>query len=266
MGQNRRRSLTRVKAVDDDSMSTVDAFADDYYAVLGLTPDATPQQIRKAYYSCMKACHPDLTGDDQEANNFCKFINEVYGVLSDPVQRMVYDEIHGYSLTATNPFMDDSSTRDHDVKTARMWHQRFSKLRKTMEGLGSTSNAACLTSPVDCIHWTSAAQLSLLEDEMRRVERVNVALMLAGMGASSDVFRMEKARLRMMQQDGTGGAESYWDNLRGNQKDYQSTEEEVKERARRAAAAARRWREYSRKGADKAPAYKLPEAVEVSKE
>ena len=29
-------------------------------------------------------------------------------------------------------------------------------------------------SPVDCIHWTSAAQLSLLEDEMRRVERVNV--------------------------------------------------------------------------------------------
>lgn len=30
-------------------------------------------------------------------------------------------------------------------------------------------------SPVDCIHWTSAPQLSLLEDEMRRVERVNVS-------------------------------------------------------------------------------------------
>ncbi|KAL5707484.1 hypothetical protein ACHQM5_018382 [Ranunculus cassubicifolius] len=43
--------------------------------------------------------------------------------------------------------------------------------------------------PVDCIHWTSAAQVSLLEDEMRRVERVNVALMLAGMGTSADVFR-----------------------------------------------------------------------------
>lgn len=36
-------------------------------------------------------------------------------------------------------------------------------------------------SPVDCIHQTSAAQLSLLEDEMRRVERVNVrrALLVA---------------------------------------------------------------------------------------
>lgn len=36
----------------------------------------------------------------------------------------------------------------------------------------------CLFSPVDCIHWTSAAQISLLEDEMRRVERVNVSFMV----------------------------------------------------------------------------------------
>lgn len=34
-------------------------------------------------------------------------------VLSDPVQRMVYDDIHGYSLTATNPFLDDSCRKDH---------------------------------------------------------------------------------------------------------------------------------------------------------
>lgn len=39
-----------------------------------------------------------------------------------------------------------------------------------------SDNLSFLSSPVDCIHWTSAAQLSLLEDEMRRVERVNVRL------------------------------------------------------------------------------------------
>lgn len=33
-------------------------------------------------------------------------------MLSDPVQRLVYDEIHGYALTAINPFVDDSSTKD----------------------------------------------------------------------------------------------------------------------------------------------------------
>ena len=34
-------------------------------------------------------------------------------VLSDPIQRMIYDDIHGYSLTSINPFLDDSSPKDH---------------------------------------------------------------------------------------------------------------------------------------------------------
>jgi hypothetical protein len=34
-------------------------------------------------------------------------------VLTDPIQRAVYDEIHGYAATATNPFFDDSAPRDH---------------------------------------------------------------------------------------------------------------------------------------------------------
>lgn len=293
-GGKRRRGCGRVKAVADDSAKREDDVADDYYAVLGLTPDATPQQIKKAYYNCMKACHPDLSGDDPEVTNFCMFINEVYEVLSDPVQRMVYDEINGYSLTAINPFMDDSSPRDHvfvdefscigckncanvapnvfqieeDFGRARVYNQC---------GNSDLVQVAIESCPVDCIHMTSAAQLTLLEDEMRRVERVNVAFMLAGMGGSADVFRMansrwekrqskvlEQARSRMMKQNGSGNSDTNWSDLWGSKKDYQNTEEEAKERARRAAAAARRWREYSRKGADKPPTYKLPEAVEVT--
>ena len=34
-------------------------------------------------------------------------------MLTDPIQRAVYDEIHGYAATATNPFLDDSAPRDH---------------------------------------------------------------------------------------------------------------------------------------------------------
>ncbi|KAL7185354.1 hypothetical protein ACSBR2_027320 [Camellia fascicularis] len=59
-----------------------------------------------------------------------------------------------------------------------------------------------------------------------------VALMLSGMGSSSvDVFRMAKAKVRMMKQKGSDQTESYWSNL------WVVIEEEAKERARRAAAA-----------------------------
>ncbi|KAF3443996.1 hypothetical protein FNV43_RR13686 [Rhamnella rubrinervis] len=289
-GGSMRRSCGRLRVAAKDSTST-NAVADDYYEVLGLLPDATPDQIKKAYYNCMKACHPDLSGEDPETTNFCMFINEIYEVLSDPVQRMIYDEIHGYALTAINPFLDDSSPKDHvfvdefscigckncanvacdvfaieeDFGRARAYSQ-FGNPELVQQAIDSC--------PVDCIHWTSAAQLSLLEDEMRRVERVNVALMLAGMGSASDVFKMarsrwekrqakvlQQAKIRMMKQKGAYNTESYWDNLWGKPKEYQNSEEEVKERAKRAAAAARRWREYSRRGADKPPTFKLPEAV-----
>ncbi|CAK7348131.1 unnamed protein product [Dovyalis caffra] len=274
----KRRDFGRVRVATDGPAST-DALADDYYAVLGLLPDATPEQIKKAYYSCMKACHPDLSGDDAETTNFCMFINEVYAVLSDPLQRMIYDEIHGFALTAINPFFDDSSPKDHafvdefscigcrncanvapdvfgieeDFGRARVYSQ-CGKPRLVQQAIDSC--------PVDCIHWTSAAQLSLLEDEMRRVERVNVALMLSGMGsAAADVFRMRQAKIRMMKQKDFDKNGSYWSNLWGKQKENKGSEEETRERAKRAAAAARRWREYSRRGVDQPPTFKLPEAI-----
>ncbi|KAI4319739.1 hypothetical protein MLD38_033303 [Melastoma candidum] len=111
-GRLRRRGFPSVKAAAGVSPSSSDTVADDYYAVLGLLPDATPAQIKKAYYNCMKACRSDLSGNDPETTNFCMFINEVYAVLSDSLQRIIYDEIHGYAMTAVNPFLDDSCPKD----------------------------------------------------------------------------------------------------------------------------------------------------------
>ncbi|XP_078428308.1 DNAJ heat shock N-terminal domain-containing protein [Wolffia australiana] len=283
----RRRNL-RVNASGKDSTSLDDS-GGDYYSVLGLLPDATPAQIKKAYYNCMKACHPDLAGNDPETTNFCMFINEVYAVLSDPLQRMIYDDIHGFSATATNPFVNESAVRDHAFvdefscigckncanicPAVFKVEEEYGRARVYCQnGNSSLVQQAIESCPVDCIHWTSAAQLSLLEDEMRRVERVNVAVMLSGMGAVYDVFGMaskrwekrqtkmlDKAKVKMSQKN-KSDKDSYWSQVWGNRKDFQNSEEEMKERARKAAAAARRWREYSRRGVDRPPTYKLPEA------
>ncbi|XP_068659041.1 chaperone protein dnaJ C76, chloroplastic-like isoform X2 [Aristolochia californica] len=249
-----RRRDCRVKAAVKDNSVGQDEIADDYYAVLGLLPDASPAQIKKAYYNCMKACHPDLSGDDPETTNFCMFINEVYGVLSDPVQRMIYDEIHGYAATAINPFLDDTSSKDHTfvdefscigckncanvAPDVFRIEEDFGRARACYQsGNPDLVQQAIDSCPVNCIHWTSAAQLSLLEDEMRRVERVNVGLMLAGMGASAvDVFRMassrwekrqmkvlQKAKKWMTNQKGSDKSGAYWNNLWGKAKDYQNS-------------------------------------------
>ncbi|XP_020098883.1 uncharacterized protein LOC109717480 [Ananas comosus] len=296
LGADRRRRVRRcvkvaaAAAAGRRGSSSSDDVADDYYAVLGVMPDATPQQIKKAYYNCMKACHPDFSGNDPDVTNFCMFVNEVYTVLSDPMQRMVYDEIHGYAATAINPFLDDSPPKDHTfvdefccigckncanlAPDVFRIEEDFGRARVYCQsGNPDLVQQAIDSCPVDCIHWTSAAQLSLLEDEMRRVERVNVGLMLAGMGGSSiDVFRMassrwekrqakvlEKVRIRMMKKDSdTSGS---WSDVWRKSRSYENTEEGAKERAKRAAAAARRWREYSRRGADRPPTFKLPEAM-----
>ncbi|PVH62091.1 hypothetical protein PAHAL_3G204100 [Panicum hallii] len=288
----RRRGNLRIRATatEADYERPEEDVAEDFYSVLGVMPDATPEEIKKAYYSCMKACHPDLSGDDPDVTNFCMFINEVYSVLSDPAQRAVYDEIHGYTATAINPFFDDSAPKDqvfvdeftcigckncaNICPNVFQIEEDFGRSRVYSQS-GSTEliQDAIDSCPVDCIHWTSAAQLSLLEDEMRRVEMVNVGLMLAGMGASVDVFRMasarwekrqakvlEKVRTRMVNQENSDTGRS-WSDVWGSPPRDQNNEEEATERAKRAAAAARRWREYSRRGADRPPTYKLPEAV-----
>ncbi|KAI6673146.1 hypothetical protein NL676_001052 [Syzygium grande] len=251
----RRRACGRVKVATDDSASLY-SVADDYYAVLGLLPDATPAQIKKAYYNCMKECHPDLSGNDPETNNFCMFINDVYAVLSDPVQRMVYDEIHGYAVTALNPFLDDSCPKDHTfvdefscigckncanvAPDVFAIEEDFGRARVYSQcGKPELVQQAIDSCPVNCIHWTSAAQLSLLEDEMRRVERVNVAMMLSGMGSGRSsrwekrqAKVLEKAKIRMMQQKDSGKSDSYWSDLWGKPKEYRDSEEEINKRAR----------------------------------
>ena len=59
----------------------------DLYAVLGVTKDATPDQIKKAYRKLASQHHPDKGGD---TNKFQE-IQTAYDTLSDPQKRQMYD-------------------------------------------------------------------------------------------------------------------------------------------------------------------------------
>ena len=65
----------------------------DYYKVLGVDKNATPDDIKRAYRKLAKRYHPDKNSGDKQAEEKFKEINEANEVLSDSEKKARYDQI-----------------------------------------------------------------------------------------------------------------------------------------------------------------------------
>lgn len=67
----------------------------DYYEILGLNRNATPDEIKKAYRKLALKWHPDRNNESEETKKIAqkKFIDigDAYSVLSDPKKKQMYD-------------------------------------------------------------------------------------------------------------------------------------------------------------------------------
>jgi curved DNA-binding protein CbpA len=62
-----------------------------YYQLLGLSANASPEEIKRAYRALAKKYHPDTNKDDQAAVEKFKEITQAYEVLSDREKKREYD-------------------------------------------------------------------------------------------------------------------------------------------------------------------------------
>ncbi|MBY0485102.1 DnaJ C-terminal domain-containing protein [Nitrosomonas sp.] len=64
----------------------------DYYKTLGVSRDATAEEIKKAYRRLARKYHPDVS-KETDAEQKMKEVNEANAVLSDPEKRAAYDQL-----------------------------------------------------------------------------------------------------------------------------------------------------------------------------
>merc|ERR1719330_1024286 len=84
-----------------------------YYQMLGVTPAATPDDIKLQYRKLALRLHPDKNRDDPNATERFQELQEAYEVLSDAERRAAYDQNSDFILRAFAEGGGEDGQRDN---------------------------------------------------------------------------------------------------------------------------------------------------------
>ena len=75
----------------------------DLYGVLGIRPDSSEEEIKRAYRKLARELHPDVNKDPEAERRF-KQVTAAYETLKDPVRRRQYDLFGGAGAPTSDLF------------------------------------------------------------------------------------------------------------------------------------------------------------------
>ena len=101
----------------------------DYYSTLGLTPESSAGEIKKAYRKLAMQYHPDRNNGNPENEDRLKEINEAYHILGDEEKRRHYDLL--FRQPFENYVFYEGVVNDDLVTMLRKFSQRGLNTKRT---------------------------------------------------------------------------------------------------------------------------------------
>ena len=114
---------------------------EDYYHILGITPNATQEEINRRYRFLVLAYHPDRFSEETrgEASKEMARINRAYEVLSDPLKRSAYDrqrsnQSPSYGKSTSNTTgSSDNSEASHPEEDKTYYRDSTNRINEAFE-------------------------------------------------------------------------------------------------------------------------------------
>ncbi|XP_052195235.1 chaperone protein dnaJ C76, chloroplastic-like [Diospyros lotus] len=196
-----------------------------YYELLGVSVDSTPQDIKGAYRKLQKKYHPDIAG--QRGHEYTLMLNKAYKVLIREDLRREYDASIGQlrvSFGRNIPGLGSSSWEGpirshalfvdenacigcrecihHASNTFTMDESLASARVRVQYGDDDTKLEVAVDScPVNCIHWVDGKDLPVLEFLMRPRPKEGHGVFGQGWERPKNVFSAAKAFAKQLQQE-----------------------------------------------------------------
>src|SRR5215510_2671927 len=144
----------------------------DYYKLLGVSRNAKPDDIKKAYRKLARQYHPDVNPGNANSETRFKEISEAFEVLSDPKKREIYDRYgyyseHAASAGARGPIFDFSNFGAANFKD--LFSEIFSSIRGSQGGRAQPSRGSDIEYPI-AMNFEEAMRESTVRFEVDRSE------------------------------------------------------------------------------------------------